>query len=270
MPTLRVSDADAIAYDDAGQGPVIVLVHGSPATSRAWQPVAERLAARFRVISPNLPGYGATTRPAGEGPGDSSYAAGLIEALIAEAGPPAVLAGHSYGGVVALMTALRGRVRPGALALFEPVAVPVLAAVGEAEAFAAARALFEGYCAAFERGDPEAVRIMVDYWFGAGALARMPVPVREFLAAHTGHNVRDVRATFRDPYSVTALRGLAMPVLCVVGSRSPAMIGRIVKAIASHAPRGIIETLEHADHAMTTTHADAVATLIAKLADGGA
>jgi len=64
------------------------------------------------VISPNLPGYGATTRPVGEGPGDSSYAAGLIEALIAEVGPPAVLAGHSYGGVVALMTALRGRIKP--------------------------------------------------------------------------------------------------------------------------------------------------------------
>jgi hypothetical protein len=44
----------------------------------------------------------------------------------------------------------------------------------------------------------------------------------------------------------------------------------VLKAIASHAPRGIIETLEHADHAMTTTHADAVATRIAKLADGGA
>jgi pimeloyl-ACP methyl ester carboxylesterase len=268
MPTLRLSDADAIAYDDAGQGPVIVLVHGSPATSRAWQPVAERLAPRFRVISPNLPGYGATTRPAGEGPGDSSYAAGLIEALIAEVGPPVVLAGHSYGGVVALMTALRGRVEPRALALFEPVAVPVLAAVGEAEAFAAAQALFEGYCATFERGDPGAVRIMVDYWFGAGALDQMPAPMREFLVAHTGHNVRDVRATFRDPYSVAALRGLAMPVLCAFGSRSPAMMGKIVGAIASHAPRSIIKRLEKANHAMITTHADAVAALIAELADG--
>ena len=68
MPTLRISDADTIAYDDAGQGPVIVLVHGSPGTSRAWQPVAARLAPRFRVISPNLPGYGGTTRPAARGP----------------------------------------------------------------------------------------------------------------------------------------------------------------------------------------------------------
>ena len=270
MPTLRISDVDAIAYDDAGQGPVIVLVHGSPGTSRAWQPVAERLATRFRVISPNLPGYGETTRPAGAGPGDSSYAAGLIEALIAEVGPPTVLAGHSYGGVVALMTALRGRATPRALALFEPVAVPVLAAVGEAEAFAAAQALFEGYCAAFERGDPGAVRIMVDYWFGTGALDQMPAPMREFLVVHTGHNVRDVRATFRDPYSLPSLRGLMMPVLCVLGSRSPAMMGKIVEAIASHAPRGIIEKLENANHAMITTHADAVAALITEVADGSA
>jgi pimeloyl-ACP methyl ester carboxylesterase len=270
MPTLRISDADAVAYDEAGRGPVIVLVHGSPGTSRAWQPVAERLAARFRVIAPNLPGYGATTRPAGESPGDSSYAAGLIEALIAQVGPPAVLAGHSYGGAVALVTALRGRVEPRALALFEPVAVPVLAAVGEAEAFAAARALFEGYCAAWEGGDREAARIMVDYWFGAGALDQMPAPVREFLIAHTGHNVRDVRATFRDAYSVPALRGLTMPVLCVHGSRSSAMMVKIVEAIASHAPRGIIKKLEKANHAMTTTHAEAVAALITELADGSA
>jgi pimeloyl-ACP methyl ester carboxylesterase len=94
--------------------------------------------------------------------------------------------------------------------------------------------------------------------------------MREFLVAHTGHNVRDVRATFRDPYSAAALRGLTMPVLCAVGSRSPAMTGKIVEAIASHVPRGIIKRLESADHAMTTTHPDAVAALIAELADGGA
>jgi pimeloyl-ACP methyl ester carboxylesterase len=271
MPILRISDTDAIAYDDVGQGPVIVLVHGSPGTSRAWQPVAERLGARFRVIAPNLPGYGATTRPGGEGPGDSSYAAGLLEALIAAVGRPVVLAGHSYGGVVALMTALRGRVTPGALALFEPVAVPVLAAVGEAAAFAAAQALFlERYCVAVDGGDREAVRIMVDYWFGPGTLDQMPAPMREFLVAHTEHNVRDVRATFRDPYSVEALRALSMPVLCAYGSRSPEMMVRIVQAIASHAPRGIIKKLEKANHAMTTTHAEAVASMIAELADGSA
>jgi pimeloyl-ACP methyl ester carboxylesterase len=267
MPILSVPGLGTIGYDDAGRGPLIVLIHGSPGTSRAWQAVGERLATRFRVVAPNLPGYDTTPRPADDPAGDSSYAARLIEALIAEVGEPAVLAGHSYGGVVALMTALRGRVKPRALALFEPVAVPVLDAAGDTVAFAASRALFEGYCAAFDGGDREAARVMVDYWFGEGAFARMPLPVREFLVSHTGQNVRDVRATFRDAYPLPALRALPMPVLCAYGSRSPAVMAKIVEAIAGLVPRGIIKTIENANHAMTTTHAPAVAALIAELAE---
>jgi pimeloyl-ACP methyl ester carboxylesterase len=267
MPILSVPGLGTIGYDDAGRGPLIVLIHGSPGTSRAWQAVGERLATRFRVVAPNLPGYDTTPRPADDPAGDSSYAARLIEALIAEVGEPAVLAGHSYGGVVALMTALRGRVKPRALALFEPVAVPVLDAAGDTVAFAASRALFEGYCAAFDGGDREAARVMVDYWFGEGAFVRMPLPVREFLVSHTGQNVRDVRATFRDAYPLPALRALPMPVLCAYGSRSPAVMAKIVEAIAGLVPRGIIKTIENANHAMTTTHAPAVAALIAELAE---
>jgi pimeloyl-ACP methyl ester carboxylesterase len=268
MPILSVPGLGAIGYDDTrGRGPVIALIHGSPGTSRAWQAVGERLAAGFRVVAPNLPGYDTTPRPAADPAGDSSYAARLIEALIEEVGEPAVLAGHSYGGVVALMSALRGRIKPRALALFEPVAVPVLAAVGDGEGFAASRALFEGYCAAFDGGDHEAARIMVDYWFGAGAFARMPPPVREFLVGHTAQNVRDVRATFRDAYPPAALRALPMPVLCAYGSRSPAVMVRIVEAITGLVPRGIIKTIENANHAMTTTHAPAVTALITELAE---
>ena len=58
MPALPVGERDAIAYDDVGHGPLVVLIHGSPGSSRAWQPVARQLEPRFRVISPNLPGYG--------------------------------------------------------------------------------------------------------------------------------------------------------------------------------------------------------------------
>src|SRR5690349_17779429 len=127
MPALPVGERDAIAYDDVGHGPLVVLIHGSPGSSRAWQPVARQLEPRFRVISPNLPGYGATTRAPQGLPSDSSHAARLIESLLDGLVPPAVLAGHSYGGVVALLLALRGAVKPGVLRLFEPWAVPRLA-----------------------------------------------------------------------------------------------------------------------------------------------
>ena len=267
MPTLTIGSRDVIAYDEYGSGPLVVLLHGSPGTSKAWLRVAERLADRFRVIAPNLPGYGATSAAPAGTPPDSAYAVRLIEALLGEVGAPRVLAGHSYGGVIALRVALAGTEAPRALALFEPVAVPVLEALGEAQTFAASKAVFDAYIVAFERGDGDVVGIMVDYWFGDGAYERMPPPMKEFLVAHTAHNVRDVRATFREHYTPDALGRLAMPVLVVCGTRGPAAMPRICRGIATHAAQGSLVTLDKATHALTATHVDAVADLIAALAE---
>jgi len=267
MPTLTAGSQDVIAYDEYGAGPLVLLLHGSPGTSKAWSKVAERLADRFRVIAPNLPGYGETSAAPAGAPPDNAYAARQVETLLAEVGTPRVLAGHSYGGVIALRVALGGAVAPRALALFEPVAVPLLEALGEAESFAASKAVFDRYIAAFERGEGGAVRSMVDYWFGAGAYERMAPPMKEFLIAHTAHNVHDVRATFRERYTTEALRRLPMPVLVVCGTRGPEAMTRICRGIASHAAQGSLVTLEKATHALTATHVDAVAGLIAALAE---
>lgn len=166
--------------------------------------------------------------------------------------------------------ALRDRLRARALALFEPVAVPFLRAIGDGEAFAAARAVFDDYIATFEAGDSQAVRKMADYWFGVGAFEQMPGPMKEYLVAHTAHNVSDVRATFREQYTAESLRALAVPVLVVCGAGSPEVTRKICAGISSQAPRGSLVTLEKANHAMPTTHADAVAALIADLAETAA
>jgi pimeloyl-ACP methyl ester carboxylesterase len=111
------------------------------------------------------------------------------------------------------------------------------------------------------------VGIMVDYWFGAGAYERMPTPMKEFLVAHTAHNVRDVRATFQEHYTPDALGRLSMPVLVVCGTRGPDAMPRICRGIATHAAQGSLVTLDKATHALTATHVEAVADLIAALAD---
>jgi pimeloyl-ACP methyl ester carboxylesterase len=267
VPVWTTPDGRALSYDDYGAGPIIVLIHGSPGTSKAWQGVAERLGERFRVIAPNLPGYGETPRPGSDTWGDIPYGAELIEALLAEHGPPRVVAGHSYGGVLALRMAFRDVVRPRALALFEPVAVRVLEAVGDVEAFTSAKSYFGDYMTSVDAGDGEAIRKMVDYWFGPSAFDRLPTPAKTFLHRHAGENVRDVRATFREQYSLESLRRLAMPVLVVRGSRSPTMMAKICEGIASHVTEGSLVTLDDATHAMTATHAQAVAGLIADLAE---
>jgi len=150
----RVVDGREVSYEDYGAGPVVLLIHGSPGNGKAWQRVGERLADRFRIVAPDLPGHGATTpQPAGAVP-DVADAAALIEALIRAVGAPAVLAGHSYGGVVALAIALRGGVSLGALALLEPVAVSMLRMAGDREAYESTKAVFDAYIAGVEGGEP--------------------------------------------------------------------------------------------------------------------
>jgi pimeloyl-ACP methyl ester carboxylesterase len=61
-----------------------------------------------------------------------------------------------------------------------------------------------------------------------------------------------------------------MPILVVCGTRSPEAMRKICAAISAGAARGSLVTLDDASHAMTTTHADAVAALIADLADTAA
>jgi pimeloyl-ACP methyl ester carboxylesterase len=265
MPALDV-DGHTLSYEDRGRGPLVLLVHGSPGSARAWQRVVDRLAGGHRVVALDLPGHGATPALPDDAGQHVARTAALIEGLVRTVGQPAVLAGHSYGGVVALATALRGRATPGALVLLEPVAVPVLRLAGEDAAYASAREVFDAYVAGVAGGDAGAVRTMVDFWFGAGAFERLPPPMQAFMTGAAPANARDVRATFRETYEAATLARLAMPVRVLVGEQSPEVTGRIARALAARVAHGAVIPLSAATHAMTTTHAEAVAEVLSSLA----
>ena len=69
MPQTLVHDfADLgdvrLHYVTAGQGPAVVLLHGWPQTWYMWRDIIPGLAARYRVIAPDLRGLGDSSRPA--------------------------------------------------------------------------------------------------------------------------------------------------------------------------------------------------------------
>jgi haloacetate dehalogenase len=58
MPVIRLGEA-AVRYDDEGSGDPILLLHGFPTTRLLWKRVAPLLVeAGFRVVAPDLVGYG--------------------------------------------------------------------------------------------------------------------------------------------------------------------------------------------------------------------
>jgi pimeloyl-ACP methyl ester carboxylesterase len=267
MPTLAV-DAHVVSYEEYGAGPLVLLVHGSPGNGKAWSRVGEHLAERHRVVAPDLPGHGGTTPPAAGAIPDVGDTAVLIEALIGRVGVPALLVGYSYGGVVALAIALRGRVSIGALALLEPVAVSALGMIGDPDLHARTRAVFDGYIDAVEAGDPRQVRTMVDFWFGPGAFERMPEALRAYMVREAATNVRDVRGTLREAYAPATLRRIPVPVTTIVGGCSPDITRTIAQAITTHVPKASLAILDGATHAMITTHAQPLAETLAALARG--
>jgi pimeloyl-ACP methyl ester carboxylesterase len=93
-----------VTYAEAGEGPVLLLIHGMGGTFENWQEVIEPLARTHTVIAPDLPGHGASA------PGGGDYSVGALAAglrdLVATLGHERVtLVGHSLGGGIAMQFA---------------------------------------------------------------------------------------------------------------------------------------------------------------------
>jgi haloacetate dehalogenase len=96
---VRVDDV-RLHYTRAGEGPLLVLLHGWPQTSLCWRPVLADLAATHTVVAPDLRGYGLSDKPAG-GYDKRRMAADVAELVTALGFEHASVVGHDRGGRVA-------------------------------------------------------------------------------------------------------------------------------------------------------------------------
>jgi len=104
------TSARGIAYRSLGSGAPIVLLHGWCLDRRMWMYQEEALAATHRVISPDLPGFGASRGLAG--PYTLERYTDELAALLAELGAHgATVCGFAFGAMVALSTVAAGKGR---------------------------------------------------------------------------------------------------------------------------------------------------------------
>ena len=90
----------------SADAPTIVMVHGFVGSKENWYPVARALGGRYRLVIPDLPGWGESERKPRENYGflaESERLAAFIRNL--SPGKPVVLVGHSMGGGVAALVA---------------------------------------------------------------------------------------------------------------------------------------------------------------------
>lgn len=203
----------ALAFDDAGSGPAVVLVHGHPFDRTMWASQVHGLQSRFRVITPDLRGFGDS--PATPGIVRMGELAADAWDLLARLGVGDVaVVGLSMGGLVAMEMATSQPHRIWGLGLVATTAAPVtederrqrLAVADEVE----------------RTGMSVLVESMAPRLFGPGADAEVVAQVTEMMRLNNAVGAAAaLRGRAERPDYRTGLRTLAVPTFICTGSSDP-------------------------------------------------
>ena len=244
-----------LAHDDEGSGPAVVLLHAGVADRRMWDAVTPALAHTFRVIRPDLRGFGETPMPP---PGEYADAHD-VDALLASLGvPDAAVVGSSFGGRVAMELAMLHPARVSSLVLLCP-AYRGLEPTDSVRAFGAEEDRL------LEAGDVDgAVALTVRTFLGpeAGAAARellTRMQRRAFdvqIAADHAVPGPSPRRVEVDPTAI------AVPTLTVSGAHDLDHFRRVATHLAEQIPGAEHVELEWAGHLPAMERPDAVLALL--------
>ncbi len=241
---------------EAGSGPAVVCLHANASSSAQWRGLMELLAPRFRVLAPDL--YDAGKGPQWHSDRVITLAdeAELLEPVLATAGSPLVLVGHSYGGAAALIAALRNPGRVRALVLYEPTLFALLDAgkprPNDADGI---RSAVAAAAECLERGDVDAAaERFIDYWMEGGAWRRMPAERKPAIAESVRNVRRWAHALFTEPTPLAAFRALDMPVLYMTGERSTASALGVARLLTATLPRVEVVKFAELGHMGPVTH----------------
>jgi pimeloyl-ACP methyl ester carboxylesterase len=245
-----------MAYDEAGSGEPLVLLHSGVCDRRMWQPQWESLSQSFRVVRPDLRGFGETPLP----PGRFSFVGDVVELLDHLSIERACVVGSSLGGRVALELAVTVPERVKRLVLLCP-------AFQGLEPTPAAVAFDEAEDAFLEGGDVDGfVELNVSTWLGPEADERTRDQVRLMqrralelqLAAEQGPEPPQLEYVEVDPAAISA------PALVVSGRHDMDHFQAIADHLAETMPNARLLRLDWAGHLPSLERPEPVTELIAE------
>ncbi len=249
MPS-RVVNGHALQFAEAGDGPPVVLVHGTLQDQRYWAPQMDALAADFRPIALSLRHYW-PERWDGQGT-DFTIAQHVedVAAFLATFGAPVHLLGHSRGGHIAFRVAERFPERIRALVLAEPGG-ELDATLGGAAPAGRQAAGFAAAAAAVREGRIEdGLRIVAENTGGPGAWEKRPEPRRQIARDNALTLLGQVNEA-RAPFSRAAAEAIRAPTLLVGGDQTRPQFVANLEAMAAHIAGAERATIPNAAHGMS-------------------
>ena len=251
MPIASVNGQNLYYEDTGGRGPVLVFSHGLLMDHTMFAPQVQALQGRFRCISWDERGHGATATPGQCAPFSYYDSANDLVALLDHLGVErAVLVGMSQGGYLSLRAALTHPQRVRALVLIDTQALKEDPAKMPAHQAVVARWSQQGLDADMAAGLERT--ILGDGWEGAAAWKRIWQGV-------DAANLQQCFATLDARDDISARMGeIRAPALVIHGAQDRAITLERARAMADALPRARWVEIEGAGHAPNLTHPELV------------
>jgi 3-oxoadipate enol-lactonase len=259
--TLRASQTP-IAYEDAGAGPVVVLLHAFPLDSGMWRPQIGPVAQRYRVIAPDLPGFGQSAVSAGL---TMDSVADVVAELLDHLGvnERVALGGVSMGGYAALGFARLYPQRLRTLILADTKADP------DDEPTRTNRDRMIQLVT--DQGPTAVLDQLLPKLLGPSTLAGRPAvvqAVRELAGRQTADGVVAALKAMRDrPDAAPGLGHISVPTLVVVGEQDAVTPPDKAKVLAAAIPNARLVTIPDAGHLSNLENPDVFTTAVREFLD---
>lgn len=256
------TDTDADTDADTATGAAVLFIPGSFSTQLAWRSLLHYLPGQYRTITTSLLGFGAThdTRTVTDFGMDHQVA--LIHAVIARIDAPVHLVGHSFGGAVALATALAGRADIRSISTFEANPLGMLRERGRDDLYQQARQLCDRFEAALGVGEADAPGQIIDFWDGPGTFAALPKPVQDYCVKTAGVNLLDWYTAFDFAADTSDFSTLVIPTLVVRSEMSNPLMTDITAALSETLPDAVAAVVPGAGHSLIISHGAECADLL--------
>lgn len=262
LETLMI-DGRAFAYQDVGSGPTVILAHCSGASHHAWAPLVASLRDRYRVLAPDLLGYGRSEPWPVNTRLHPWSDLGAVLALAALADGPVHLVGHSYGGTVALEAARALGARVASLTLVEPVAVHLLQLTGRMREFREITSVGQQMTDALRRRrDNSAASVYMRYWSGRLRWWTMSRRARKRVVETVGKVGAEFELVSHLASTIGDYRSVNIPTRLIAGERSPAPARAIVDELEHILSNAHQCLLRRAGHMSPLTHPLEVSALV--------
>jgi pimeloyl-ACP methyl ester carboxylesterase len=259
VPAVEIEGVE-LAYEESGEGAPLLLIHGTGGAE--WYPLDGMLAAERRAIYHHRRSFGASSHPPlADLPRHASDAAALLEALDAA---PAVVVGHSMGGIISIDLAIRRPELVRALVLVEP---PLHFTVHPTESMM--RELGVAMELRGSQGDEAAAEYFMRWATttsdGANGYDLAPDDVKARLLANSAAIMSELGGGTGDHIGEQELASIRCPVILLVGELTLPEYWAAAESISAALPSVERVSVPGGGHMLTATHPQAVVDAVARV-----